>query len=122
MLNFKQNRSLKNGMPNMANTLNGWEVTLTLVKVKQTISEGDLIPIENKYDFIGVIQPMQTEQLLTKPEGQRSWNYYWIHTKSNLPFQTADKIIFKNIKYKITGIKDYSLNGFKELEVILDYQ
>ena len=62
------------------------------------------------------------EDLLTKPEGQRSWNYYWIHTKSELPFQTADKIVFKGVRYKITAIKDYGLNGFKELEVILDYQ
>lgn len=121
-LNFKQNRTLANGMPQMDSTLDGWETTITLVKVIQNVVEGDLVTEETNITFQGVVQPLRTEELLTKPEGQRSWNYYWIHTRSNLNFKTADKVIFDNKKYKITGIKDYSLNGFRELEVVLDYQ
>ena len=33
-LNFKQNRTLAD-LPNMANTLNGWEIPLTLEKITQ---------------------------------------------------------------------------------------
>lgn len=121
-LNFAKNRTLSSFMPNMSNTLSGWESELTLIKATQNIVEGDLVLTETEYKFMGVIQPLRTEDLVTKPEGQRSWNYYWVHTKSDLPFQTADKIVFKNVRYKITGIKDYGLDGFKELEVILDYQ
>ena len=106
----------------MANTLTGWQVPLTLVRITQNVVEGDLATTENQYPFMGVIQPLKTEELLAKPEGQRSWNYYWIHTNSNLDFRTADKILYQNTQYKITGIKDYSLNGFRELEVILDYE
>ena len=38
VFNFQKNRSLRSGLPNMANTLNGWEVPLTLIKIKQSIN------------------------------------------------------------------------------------
>lgn len=121
MFNYNPNASLTN-MPNMSSTLNSWEIPMQLIKVTQTTSEGDVSYNEQIFSFRGVLQPLKTEELLAKPEGQRSWNYYWIHTNSPLNFQTADKIIYQNTEYKITGVKDYTLNGFRELEVILDYQ
>ena len=111
MFNYNPNANLTN-MPNMANTLSGWEAPLSLIKITQSIVDGDAVFNEQITNFMGVIQPLRSEDLAMKPEGQRSWKYYWIHTNSNLPFQ----------RYKITDIKDYGLNGFRELEVILDYQ
>lgn len=126
MLNFSKNRTISslmnNGQPNMAETLTGWEIPLTLIRVIQGVNEGELTTTEQTFNFMGVLQPLRTEELLLKPEGQRSWSYYWIHTKSTLDFKTADKIIYQNKRYKVTAIKDYDLNGFRELEVILDYE
>lgn len=122
-LNFNKNRTLQSGMPNMANTLNGWETTITLIKITQNIVEGDLVPTETNITFQGVIQPLKTEQLMAKPEGQRSWEWLWIHVKSgSLNLMTGDKIKFNNKRYKVMGVKDYSLNGFVEYEIVRDYQ
>ena len=52
-INFNQNRSLKNGMPNMYNTLTGWEVPLTLVKITQSVEEGDVVKTEEEVNFLG---------------------------------------------------------------------
>ena len=125
--NFSRNRSIKSmlssGMPNMANTIDGWEVPLTLVKIIQDVSEGDLLYKDEKINFMGVWQPFSTEQLKLLPEGQRSWSHYWIHAKSGaLNLETADKIIFNNKMYKVLDKKDYSLNGFVEYHVITDYK
>ncbi|MBQ2175365.1 MAG: hypothetical protein II453_09960 [Alphaproteobacteria bacterium] len=121
-LNFKQNRTLT-GMPNMANTLNGWETTITLVKVIQNIVEGDRVISETNITFQGVIQPLRTEQLMAKPENMRSWEWLWIHVKSgSLNLMTGDKIRFNNKLYKVMGVKDYSLNGFVEYEIVRDYE
>ena len=108
-------------MPNMATTLNGWEVPITLQIVKQNIVDGDLVITTKKINFQGCWQPLRMEQLQFKPEGQRSWDWYWLHTKTNLKLKTADKVYFKNVKYKVMSIKDYSLNGFYEYELIADY-
>lgn len=121
-LNFKQNRTLAN-LPNMANTLDGWEIPLTLEKITQDIVEGDAVKTKTKINFLGVFQPLRNEQLQFKPEGQRSWEWYWIHAKSGtLNLQTQDKIIFENKRFKVMSVKDYSLYGYIEYEVVRDYE
>jgi hypothetical protein len=123
MLNFNKNRSLKNGMPNMASTLNGWEIPLSLIKIKQEIIDGDAVKTETTINFMGVWQPLRDEELQSKPEGQRSWEWYWIHAKSgSLNLQTQDKIKFQGRRFKVMAIKDYSLNGFIEYQIIRDYE
>lgn len=114
---------LRSGMPNMASTLNGWEVPLSLIKVIQNVSEGDLVTTEKEINFMGVWQPLRDEQLELKPEGQRSWEWIWIHAKaSELNLETADKVIFNNKRYKVVDKKDYSLNGFVEYHLCRDYE
>ena len=123
VFNFNQNRSLKNGLPQMGSTLNGWEVPLTLVKVTQAVVDGDVVKTETPINFMGVWQPLRDEELQFKPENQRSWSWYWIHAKSGtVELQTQDKFLFKNKRYKVMAVKDYSLNGFIEYHVIRDYE
>ena len=114
---------MQSAMPNMANTLTGWEVHLTLVKITQDIIEGEKATTEEKINFLGVWQPLRDEQLQFKPEGQRSWEWVWIHAKSgNLNLSTQDKIIFQNKRFKVMSVKDYSLNGYIEYELVRDYE
>ena len=123
VFNFQQNRSLKNGMPNMAQTLTGWEVPLELIKIKQAIIDGDAVKTEEHINFLGVWQPLRDEELQFKPEGQRSWEWIWIHAKSGtLNLQTQDKVIFNKKRYKVMQLKDYSLNGFIEYQLVRDYE
>ena len=107
----------------MGQTLNGWEIPLTLIKITQDVIEGDLSIKETPIDFMGVWQPLSAEQLALLPEGQRSWENVWIHAKSSsLNLNTADKVIFNNKRYKITQKKDYSLNGYVEYMLIRDFE
>ena len=96
---------------------------LTLVKITQDIIEGEKATTEEKINFLGVWQPLRDEQLQFKPEGQRSWEWVWIHAKSgNLNLSTQDKIIFQNKRFKVMSVKDYSLNGYIEYELVRDYE
>ena len=107
----------------MSNTLTGWEIPLTLEKITQSIVEGDRVTTTQRIDFLGVFQPLRQEQLQFKPEGERSWSWFWIHAKvGTLSLQTQDKIIFNNERYKIMAVKDYSLYGYIEYELIKDYE
>lgn len=107
----------------MDSTLNGWEVPLTLVKITQRVSEGELFTTETLINFAGVWQPLKEEQLALLPEGQRSWEHIWIHARaSELNLETADKVKFNLRRYKVVSKKDYSLNGFVEYMLIRDYE
>lgn len=124
-LNFKKTKNLKalSGMPQLDTALTGWEVPLTLVKVFQDIVEGDLVTTEEKINFMGCWQPLRDEDLEFKDPGLRSWEWVWIHARSGtLNLQTADKVIFNNKRYKVMAIKDYSLNGFIEYQLIRDFE
>lgn len=127
MLNFPRNRSISSirhyGMPNMATTLNGWEVPLMLVKITQDVVDGDLVTTESEIRFMGVWQPLSAEQLNLLPEGERSWENVWIHCKATqLNLETASKVIFNGKRYKITQKKDYGLNGYVEYMLIRDFE
>lgn len=122
MFNYNPNASLTN-MPNMSSTLNGWQVPLQLIKITQSMSEGDVILSEQPITFQGVWQPLSNERLVSKPEGQRSWEWIWIHAVAGtLNLNTADKVKFNNKRYKVESVKDYSLNGFIEYELVRDYE
>lgn len=122
-LNFNKNRTLTCGFPQVDEVLTGWETSITLVKITQSINEGDKVTTETNITFQGVIQPLRTEQLMSKPENMRSWEWLWIHAKSGgLNLHTGDKIRFNNKLYKVMGVKDYSLNGYVKYEIVKDYQ
>ena len=122
-LNFNKMKTLNfSGMPQMNSTLFGWEQALDLIKVVQKVIEGDLSTQEVKIDFRGVVQPLRDEQLSLLPEGQRSWEWLWIHAVAGtLNLETGDKIKFQGKTYKITSKKDYSLNGYIEYQMVRDY-
>ena len=123
VFNFNKNRSLRSGLPQMGATLNGWEVPLELVKIKQSIVNGDAVKTEEHIKFLGVWQPLRDDELQSKPEGQRSWSWYWIHAKSgSLNLQTQDKIIFQDKRYKVMAVKNYNIYGYITYEVVLDYE
>lgn len=127
MLNFPKNRSIsslaKSGMPQMNTTLIGWEVPLTLIRVIQNVVDGDLVTTEITIKFKGVWQPLKDESLQLKPEGQRSWEWIWIHAQSGaLNLETADKVIFNKKRYKVIEKKDYGLNSFVEYQLCRDYE
>lgn len=127
MMYFSKNKSissmLKSGMPQMDTTLACWEVPLILIKITQGIVDGDLVTTEKTIKFQGVWQPLKDEALELKPEGQRSWEWIWIHAKSSqLNLETADKVLFNNRRYKVIQKKDYGLNSFVEYQLCRDYE
>lgn len=124
-LNFNKTKNLKaiSGMPQMSDTLTGWQVPLSLEQVFQDIVEGDKVETTKLISFQGVWQPLRDEELQFKPEGQRSWEWIWIHAVSgSLNLETGDKVIFNQKRYKIMAVKDYSLNGFIEYQLVKDYE
>lgn len=119
----KRNTTFHSGLPNMSNTLTGWEVPLSLKKIKQSVVDGLAVKTEEIINFQGVFQPLREEQLQSKPEGQRSWAWYWIHAKAGtLNLSTQDKIIFNNVRYKVMAVKDYTLYGYIEYQIVVDYE
>ena len=123
MINNASNFSFakSNQMPNMAQTIESWLIPLTFgVVTKQQNGYYTREVVVNK-NFRGVWQPLNFEQLRLKPEGERSWKWFWCHTPIDLELKTDDVIIYLGTQYRVMGAKDYSLNGFYEYELVEDF-
>lgn len=124
-LNFTRARNLEEltNMPQMNETLNGWEVPLTLEIITQDIIDGYKVEKKEQINFKGVWQPLRDKELQFKPEGLRTWEWIQVHAKAGtLNLEPEDNIIFNSKRYKVMSIKDYSLNGYIEYHLIRDYQ
>lgn len=103
--------------------INMWSQGATAKSITQTVDEnGNVVDVESSFKFDGVIQPLRPEEIKLKDEGQWSWDWYWFHTKTDVKLSTNDRMIYKNIEYKIMAVKDYSDYGHIEYHCIKDWQ
>jgi hypothetical protein len=109
-------------MPSLDSALNGWGMPHTITKVTQDILDGDAVLTKVTIEFLGVIQPLNAEELLLKPEGQRSWEWKQIHDYYGiLNLHTKDVIEIESISYKVLAVKDYKYNNYMEYHIVKDY-
>ena len=122
-LNYNRNANLQSGLPQMNEPIEGWQITIQLIRVIQSIVDGDKVEKLVTINFRGTVQPLSAEQLQFKPENLRSWRWLWIHAVAGtLNLETGDKIIFNNIRYKVMAVKDYSLYAYIEYELCEDFE
>jgi len=113
-----------NYMPQINEAFVGWFSKITLGVLSQSIdSDGNAVETISNISFKGIIQPLQPEELELKPEGLRQWRWLQIHCYAgDLNLRNDDKITFDGIRYKVMGIRDYSLNNYIEYHAIQDYE
>lgn len=108
---------------NVAHVLDGWEYPITLTKITQSIVNGLKIETKKQVSFKGVWQPLSMARLISKPEGMRSWEWFWLHCKcGSCDLSAGDHVIYKGVEYKVMNAKNYCLNGYEEYELVHAYQ
>lgn len=111
------------GMPQVQTALQGWEVTVYADYIKQEWINGEPVEIKKTEKIIGTRQPLKTEEVELKSEGQRNWAWYWLHVDAKYkPLSVQQVIKIKDTDYRIMAVKDYSLNGYYEYHIVKDYQ
>jgi hypothetical protein len=111
------------GMPQVGAAFSGWTKNITLVTIKQQVVDSELVETQRTRTFQGVIQPLGDKQLMLKPEGDRAWQWFMIHcVATSLDVDVNDKILYNDAMYKVMKTRDYSLNGYIQYDVILDFQ
>lgn len=119
----KMKLSELSGMPQMQTALQGWEVAIYADYIKQEWVNGEPVEIKKTEKIIGTRQPLKSEEVELKPEGQRNWVWYQLHVDSAYKRLEIQQVVnIKGEDYRVMAVKDYSLNGFYEYHVIKDYQ
>lgn len=89
--------------------------------VSTNIVNGYPEDITNWINTQAVKQPFNEEQLLIRPEGERSWQWYSIHSLPDLQLNTGDKIIFNDMTFKVMARINAVEYGYLEYHVIEYY-
>lgn len=111
-----------NQFPVIQVAFNGWEYPITLKKITQTNTDFETVNTEEIIYFTGVIQPFNAQQLMIKPIGERSWQWFMIHTRIQIALETNDQITFNDENYKVMEQTPFNLNGYYEYHIIKNYQ
>lgn len=108
-------------VPNMSAALLNWFQPMTFGLLVKTVSGFQVVETEVPISFKGVWQPLSGRQLMLKPEGERAWDWYWLHSDPTLNLKVDDIIVYLGTQYRVMSLKDYTLYQYKEWTLVQDW-
>ncbi len=116
--NTRSVQEAASALPNMRSTLSGWfrKLELTLV-VKQTVDH-QIVEVEKPLETQGVIQPLGKRELENKPEGQRAWQWFLLHTVSDLALKPDDVVGYRGARYRVMSSGAWQEYGYFGYELV----
>lgn len=122
-LNMPKNKKLGQGrLPRPVSGLIDWAQAVNLIRIIQTIVDGDVTDTQEEYPFKGVVVPMKTEEIALKPSEQQSWEWLYVFTFPNVVLENNSRILYNGITYKVMDRRDYSAYGHVEYHIVKDWQ
>lgn len=107
-------------LPNCADVIESWASEYTALLITKTMKDFVLTETTKEITFQGMIQNLNRKELEIKPEGERNWGWYKLH--STRQFNNDDIIEVLGIRYKIMSTRqDNTYYGFFAYDLIQDY-
>lgn len=108
-------------IPDVGSALLDWFQPMVFGIVTKSTQGFQVVETVVNVNFMGVIQPLTTQRLLLKPEGQRAWKWYWVHADPSLELDVDAVISYESEQYRVMAKKDYDIYGYVEYELCQDY-
>lgn len=125
--NFAGSNSTAAGLPDVSGALSNYFQQMLFGIITKTTVNFQLVETMEDVYFMGVWQPFSPEQLMMKPEGQRSWSWFTAHTQTCLFLKTDDLINYApdcttgTKRFRVMARLDYSKYGYYEYHLVEDY-
>ncbi len=108
-------------LPNVSGALQSWLIPMTFGQITKTVVNFIVKEIVTPVSFQGVWQPLTLQKLRMKPEGQRSWSWYMVHTTTDLALKVDDVVSYLGTQYRVTEQNDYHEYGYFEYHLVNDF-
>lgn len=108
-------------VPNVGDAMRDWFQPLVFGVVTKTVEGFQSVETVVDVNFLGVIQPLSTRQLMLKPEGQRAWSWYWVHADPSLNLLVDSVIRYNGRQARVMAKKNYDIYGYVEYEIVQDW-
>lgn len=109
-------------VPNMSGALTDYFQAMVFNMLTKTSVAGQAVETEHPINFQGVIQPLDQEDLLLRPEGQRSWTWYTLHSDLALNLKTDDIVLWQGKPTRVMFKKDFVTYGYREYGLVQDWE
>jgi hypothetical protein len=102
--------------PNMSDGIAEWLTPITFERIVKTVVNFQAVETKTEVRLQGVMYSQTGQQLISKPEGQRKWNWWSLVTAYD--FNIDDIVIDdQGLEYRVVKKNDYSRAGFYEYEL-----
>jgi hypothetical protein len=108
-------------LPSMSETITGWFVPLTLIRVVKTVADFETKEVRREINCLGMVQPFGPRELRMKPEGQRSWNWQMLHTTPDVALKNDEEFTIRGTRYRVMSQQNWSAYGYISYELVQDY-
>lgn len=108
-------------VPDAGTALDDWYQVMTFGIITKTVSDFQVIETVVNTTFMGVWQPLSGRQLMMKPEGQRQWNWWMLHSQLQLELKIDDVVIYLTKQYRVMANKNYTLEQYRYYELCEDW-
>lgn len=109
-------------VPYMRQALRGWTKRINVELVTQTVVNH--VPQESTTTITldMNLQPMPTEAINRKPEGQRSWKWWSFFVKGDVYLEPDTIFIVDGKRFRVEKTHDWRSSGFTKGEAVEDYE
>lgn len=108
-------------VPDMSDALLDWFQPMVFTKILKEVINFQNVETPTDVDFMGVWQPLSAQKLMMKPEGQRSWSWFQVHSSPSLQLNPDEVITYQGVQYRVMARYDYSLYAYLEYHLVMDY-
>lgn len=108
-------------LPDMGDALLNYFQPMTFTQIVKSVVNYQDVETPTNTQFLGVWQPFSAQKLMMKPEGERKWKWFTVHTQIQLPLEPDDVVYYLTVQYRVMEKFDYSLYNFYEYHLANDY-
>lgn len=113
--------------PDVSGALQDYYQDMQFTKILKQVIGFQVLETPEPINFRGVIQPFTERQIFLKPEGQRAWTWFLVHSDPVLTLQVDDIIvsltrdILNGKQTRVMARRDYKLYGYVEYHLVQDW-
>lgn len=109
-------------MPDVSGALLNWFQPMVFTTIVKTVVNFQVVETPTNYNFKGVWQPASAQMLMMKPEGQRAWKWFTVHSDISLQLKPDEVISYLGVQYRVKDVSDYRLDGYMQYGLVEDYE
>lgn len=108
-------------VPDVSGALQDYYQAMVFTPVQKSVVGFQALETPKPINFRGIIQPFTKRELILKPEGERAWSWFTLHSDPVLTLQVDDVVLWNGKQTRVMARQDFFLYGYVTYELVQDW-